>query len=87
MTRAHGQLTFVLVATLLATHALAPAAQAAASAKLELRGWPLAMRDAEGWFAPALRAPGDSLALATALGRAELRLQSGGWLDARLSAQ
>jgi len=87
MTRAHGQLTFVLVATLLATHALAPAARAAASAKLDLRGWPLAMRDAEGWFAPALRAPGDSLALATALGRAELRLQSGGWLDARLSAQ
>jgi hypothetical protein len=87
MTRARGQLTFVLVATLLAAHGLAPAAQAAASAKLELRGWPLAMRDAEGWFAPALKAPGDSLALATALGRAELRLQSGGWLDARLSAQ
>jgi outer membrane protein assembly factor BamA len=73
-----------VVATLLA---LAPAAHAEKAARLELRGWPLAARDAEGWFAPALKAPGDSLALASALARAEARLQSGGWLDARLTAQ
>jgi outer membrane protein assembly factor BamA len=76
-----------ILATLMAPLALAPVAHAAKAARLDVRGWPLSVRDAEGWFAPALRTPGDSLALASALARAEARLQSAGWLDARLTAQ
>ena len=81
------RLRTILSATLWATLALAPASQAAKPTRLELRAWPLAARDAEGWFAAALRSPGDSLALASALSRAEVRLQSSGWLDARLGAR
>jgi hypothetical protein len=58
---------------------------AAPAARLQLLGWPLAAREPEGWFAAALRAPGDSLALASALARAEVRLQGAGWLDGRLA--
>jgi outer membrane protein assembly factor BamA len=75
-----------MVVTGMAVLALVPASRAA-NTRLELKGWPLPVRDAEGWFAAALRAPGDSLALASALARAELRLQSSGWLDARLTAR
>jgi outer membrane protein assembly factor BamA len=77
----------IVLATLMALLALAPAAQAGSAAKLEIRGWPLSAHDAEGGFATALRAPGDSLALASALSRAEMRLQASGWLDARLTAR
>jgi outer membrane protein assembly factor BamA len=77
----------ILLVALVAALAPAPASLAAKSARLELQGWPLASRDAESSFAPALHAPGDSLALAAALARAEMRLQSGGWLDARLAAR
>jgi outer membrane protein assembly factor BamA len=66
---------------------LALAVHAAPGARLQLVGWPLAAREAEGGFAAALRAPGDSLALALALAKAEVRLQDSGWLDGRLSAQ
>ena len=76
----------IAFAAALAALALAPAAQAQKS-RLELQGWPLSARDAEGGFAAALRAPGDSVALASALSRAEVRLQSSGWLEARLTAR
>jgi outer membrane protein assembly factor BamA len=83
------QLRFGALAALIAafvTIALAVPAYAEKAARLELKHWPLSVREAEGWFAPALRTPADSLALATALARAEVRLQSAGWLDARLAA-
>ena len=83
MTRARS----ILFAALWATLALAPPAQAAKTARLELQRWPLSAHDAEGWFAAALRAPGDRLALTSALSRAEVRLQSSGWLEGRLSAR
>ncbi len=63
-----------------------PSPAAAANARLKLDGWPLPSREGEALFAPALRAPNDSSALALALRRAETRLQSGGWLDARVHA-
>lgn len=55
-----------------------------APARLRLEGWPLASREGEALFANALRVPGDSVALASALGRGVARLQSGGWHDAAL---
>ncbi len=75
----------VAVAALVAG-ACASLAFAAPVARLRVAGWPLASREAEALFAPALRAPGDSAALAVALQRAEARLQSSGWLDATLAA-
>ena len=86
MTRARLHSLRTWLWSLAAALALAPPATAAGVARLELRGWPLLARDAEGGFAPALRAPGDSVALASALAKAEVRLQSSGWLDARLTA-
>lgn len=61
-------------------------AHAAPTLRLRATGWPLATREAEAIFAPALRANADSVALASALERAARRLQSGGWLDAMLAA-
>src|SRR5262249_47610620 len=79
--------TRVMASLVLSLIGLAPTALAAPAARLRLEGWPLAMREAEGWFAAPLRAPADSAALAAALARAESRLQSGGWLDARVAAE
>ena len=78
-----------LVAACAFVAALASAGPAwsAPAARLRIEGWPLAAREAEGWFAPALRAPADTAALAAALSRAEMRLQGSGWLDARLAAE
>jgi outer membrane protein assembly factor BamA len=59
---------------------------AAPAARLQLTGWPLASREGEALFVNPLRAPADSLGLATALLRAEAMLQGGGWLEARVSA-
>lgn len=56
----------------------------AATARLRLTGWPLTAREGDRVFATALRAPGDSVALAGALARGVVRLQSGGWHDASL---
>ncbi|HYM81509.1 MAG TPA: BamA/TamA family outer membrane protein [Candidatus Limnocylindria bacterium] len=58
-------------------------AQAAGAATLDYRGESLSRRQAESVLAPALRAPGDSLALARALERLIGRLQDLGHLDAR----
>ena len=67
--------------------AFASAGLAAPAARLALSGWPLPTREAEVLFAGPLRTPADSVLLAAALLRAEELLQSGGWLDARLSAE
>ncbi|MCC6350070.1 MAG: BamA/TamA family outer membrane protein [Candidatus Eisenbacteria bacterium] len=72
------------VLALLLAGAMAGGARAAA--RLELAGWPGGEREAGALFAPALRAPGDSIALASALRGAEAALQSGGWLSARVHA-
>ena len=77
----------VIMAHALALLASATTAHAAPAARLQLAGWPLAQHEAEGWFAAPLRAPSDSSALAAALARAEARLQSAGWLEARISAE
>ncbi len=74
---------FVLAAVLWA----ALAWPAAAAARLDARGAPLPTRELEALFAPALRAPGDTVALASALGAARPVLQSEGWLDARAEAE
>lgn len=55
-------------------------------AGLRLEGWPLGSREADGLMARALRAPADSSALAGALAQTIQRLQSAGYLDARVSA-
>lgn len=65
----------------------ASAGLAAPVARLTLAAWPFAPRDGEMLFAASLRAPADSVLLAAALLRAEGRLQGGGWLDARVSAE
>lgn len=65
----------------------ATGALAAGPPRLELAGGGLGAREAEGVFARALRAPGDSAALAGALGDAVARLQSEGWLDARAEGE
>jgi outer membrane protein assembly factor BamA len=75
-----------LAGLLLAAHCSAGALGPAAGARMHLNGWPLATREGEALFAPALRTPGDSSALALALRKTEARLQSGGWLDARVHA-
>lgn len=74
-----------VVLALLALLALA-APLARAGARLELAGWPLARGEAEALAAPALRAPGDSLAAANAAARLAVHLQDRGWLDARVDA-
>lgn len=62
------------------------AAEPARAARLEAAGAPLPTRELEGVFAPALRAPRDSSALAGALAVLVQRLQSRGWLEARAEA-
>ncbi len=67
--------------------ALALAAGAGAAApRLEYRGAALTPGSAAALLAPALRAPGDSVALASALASVVARLQSMGYLDARAAA-
>lgn len=60
---------------------------AAAAVRLDARGAPLPTRELEALFAPALRAPGDSAALAAALGRVVGRLSDDGWLDANAEGE
>jgi outer membrane protein assembly factor BamA len=64
----------------------AGAGGARAAARLDYRGSVLLPREVEALAAPALRAPGDSAALATALGALVARLQDLGRLDARAEA-
>jgi outer membrane protein assembly factor BamA len=66
--------------------AVAVAGIAAPAARLQLTAWPLASRDGEALFTNVLRAPADSVGLAAALLKAEVLLQGGGWLEARVSA-
>jgi outer membrane protein assembly factor BamA len=79
----HAAHTLALAGLLLAG---AGAGLAAPAARLQLTAWPLASREGEGLFAGPLRAPPDSVGLATALLRAEALLQGGGWLEAHVSA-
>lgn len=58
----------------------------ASAARLELPGWPLAAREGEALFRAPLRAAVDSVALASSLRLAARRLQSAGYLDARIEA-
>ena len=62
------------------------AGAARAAARLEVRGDVLSPREVESWAGPALRAPGDSAAVAALLGRVVTRLEDLGYLDARASA-
>lgn len=55
-------------------------------ARLESTGTTLSRRRLEGLLAPALRAPGDSMALAGALGGLRAELEGEGFLDARARA-
>jgi translocation and assembly module TamA len=59
---------------------------AGAAPRLEYRGRALTARQVEPLFGEALRAPGDSVALASALGRLCARLEDEGYLDARATA-
>ncbi len=61
-------------------------ASASAAARLELPGWPLSPREGDGLFRGALRSSADSLALGGAVALAAARLQSAGYLDARIEA-
>ncbi|HET9327372.1 MAG TPA: BamA/TamA family outer membrane protein [Candidatus Eisenbacteria bacterium] len=63
------------------------ASSARATPRLEYRGGGLSRNQAEALFAPALRAPGDSAALATALRKLVSGLQAAGYLDARAHAR
>jgi outer membrane protein assembly factor BamA len=63
--------------------ALAAAATPARGARLDLTGTAHAPRAAEAALAPALRAPGDSATLASALGVVVASLQNDGFLEAR----
>lgn len=60
---------------------------ARAAARLEYRGSALPPREAEALAAPALRAPGDSAALAATLARVVTRLEALGYLEARAAGQ
>lgn len=81
MWRPHGIGVVAIGALLLA------GAAGAAAPRLEVAGGSLGVREAEALFAPALRAPGDSSALAQSLARALGRMQSEGWLDATGEAE
>ena len=63
-----------------------PRAESARAAALEYRGAVLAPREAQSLAAAALRAPGDSAALASLLGQVVARLEARGYVDARASA-
>lgn len=56
-----------------------------AAPRLDYRGEGLSRRQAETLLGPALRAPGDSVVLVSALGSLVSALQSAGYLDARAS--
>ncbi len=58
-------------------------ARAQADVTLEYRGAAITARAARGLLDPALRAPGDSSALSSALGAMKARLEGLGYLDAR----
>lgn len=66
--------------------ALAASVAWGAPARLRSEGWPLAAREADALFAPAVRAPASPAALDGALARAVARLQGAGWHDAVLEA-
>ncbi len=79
------RVAFLLLLVALGLGAVRPA-HAAATARLELAGSPLASAEGEALLQPALRAPADSAALARSLDALLARMQSGGWLDARVAA-
>lgn len=81
MRRAGG---ILMVAVMLS--ALVGAGGARAVARLEYRGTGLPRREVESLAVPALRAPGDSAALAALLGTVVARLQELGHLEARAQA-
>src|SRR5262245_49086060 len=58
-----------------------------ASARLDYQGPLFARRQAESWFTPVLKAPGDSAAVSAALARMVSGLQNAGYLDAHATAQ
>ncbi len=58
-----------------------------AATRLEVSGWPLSRREGEALFQTAMRTPADSVALASAVVAAATRLQSAGYLNARIEAQ
>jgi len=62
------------------------AATAAAAPRLEAPGKTIARRRLEAMVAPALRAPGDSAALALSLAAVRAELEGAGYLDARVHA-
>ena len=62
------------------------AATGVAATRLALPGWPLSTREGQALFRSALRSPADSSALVSALAAATARMQSAGYLDARLRA-
>ncbi|MEY4069530.1 MAG: hypothetical protein RL721_144, partial [Candidatus Eisenbacteria bacterium] len=66
--------------------ALAPSVAWGAPARLRSEGWPLAAREADALFAPAVRVPTSAAALEGSLTRAVARLQGAGWHDATLEA-
>ena len=72
-------------AAILVAALLVAAGGARAAARLDYRGSVLSPREVEALAAPALRAPGDSSALAEALGRVATRLQALGYLEARVA--
>ncbi|MGH7742825.1 MAG: hypothetical protein ACRENS_12495, partial [Candidatus Eiseniibacteriota bacterium] len=77
----------VVLATLLALPALARSAGAAGSPpRLEVHSRVLGERECAAWFEAALRAPRDSAALRSGLGRAVQELEARGHLEARASA-
>ena len=76
--------TFLMVAAVLGV--LVGGGGARAAARLDYRGTVLPRREVESLAAPALRAPGDSTALAALLGTVVTRLQELGHLEARAQA-
>ncbi|HEY2956245.1 MAG TPA: BamA/TamA family outer membrane protein [Candidatus Eisenbacteria bacterium] len=77
----------VAIAALALAAACGLAPEAAGAARLDYRGAALTPRQAESLVQPALRAPGDSAALAQALADVVDRLQELGHLDARARAR
>jgi outer membrane protein assembly factor BamA len=63
--------------------ALLPAPNAHAATRIDVTGGAVPRRQLEGWLTEAIHAPGDSVALARALGEVCSRLQDSGYLDAR----
>jgi outer membrane protein assembly factor BamA len=76
----------IIVVALVTLGAVPGGGGARAAARLEVRGGGLPRREVESLAAPALRAPGDSTALAALLGTVVARLQELGHLEARAQA-